>query len=498
MRRAWADLGAVLPAASFWRRGEDGRGVLNATLLGQAGRALHGAAWLNAPPEPAGGGLFDRLRAPGTIRRVQAQVAGILPEVTALQARLTDWLAWVQRLRWSQADLLQVMEELEPQAQTALRAYFSARAGLSAAHAEVGRLVMGWWPACPPDLLLGLYAGMADLPSAAAAYALTALGHAPDPAARAAFLARYGHRGPGEAEPEAQRWADHPDRLLACAALPAARDAAHGQAVRTAAEQAFQARLGGRWRQLAPALAQARELCRAADLAWDCFVRVMSAAQAWLRAVAVEARAAGLIAEVTEVSYLELEELKQVATGEWHGGRSAAVRGEVARRRAERANARAEPPQPPQPAGPGQAAGPLFRSVVHAERGATTGENVIARSDLCDEAISSTARDCFGPNDGPRNDAAQGIFRADGAQDAILRYAQAIVLVDVADPGQAPCWLAAAGLLDAAGDPWSPGMVAARALAVPAISGLPPDLWQAASGQMVVMDAGAGRAALAS
>jgi pyruvate,water dikinase len=292
-----------------------------------------------------------------------------------------------------------------------------------------------------------LYAGLADLPSAAAAYALAALGPAPDAAARAAFLADYGHRGPGEAEPEAQRWADHPDRLLACAALPAARDAAHGQTVRTDAEHAFQARLGGRWQQLAPALAQARALCRATDLAWDCFVRVMSAAQSWLRAVAVEARAAGLIAEVTEVSYLELEELKQVATGEWHGGRSAAVRGEVARRRAERANARAEPPQPPQPASPGQAAGPLFRS--------------------------------------------------DGAQDGILRYAQAIVLVDVADPGQAPCWLAVAGLLDAAGDPWSPGMIAARALAVPAISGLPPDLWQAASGQMVEMDAGAGRVARA-
>jgi pyruvate,water dikinase len=78
-----------------------------------------------------------------------------------------------------------------------------------------------------------------------------------------------------------------------------------------------------------------------------------------------------------------------------------------------------------------------------------------------------------------------------------LRTAQAIVLVEVADPGQAPCWLAAAGLLDAAGDPWSPGMIAARALAVPAISGLPADLWQASSGQMVEMDAGAGRVARA-
>ena len=35
---------------------------------------------------------------------------------------------------------------------------------------------------------------------------------------------------------------------------------------------------------------------------------------------------------------------------------------------------------------------------------AAAPENVIARSDFCDEAISSDAGDCFGPNDGPRND----------------------------------------------------------------------------------------------
>jgi len=449
LRRAWADLGVSLPDAPFWHRDADGRVVLNLTLVNQAGRALHGAAWLIVPPEPTGAGVFDRLRAPGAIRRVQAQLAGALPAARALQTHLAAWLTGVLRLRWSQADLLQVMEELEPQAEAALRAYFTARAGLSAAQTEAARLLAGGWPECPPGLALGLYAGMADLPSAAAAYALAALGPTPAEAARRAFLADYGHRGPGEAEPEAQRWADHPDRLLACAALPAIRDAAYAQAVRTNAEQVLRAQLGGRWQQLAPALAEARTLCQALDLAWDGFVRVMTAAQAWLRAVAVEARAAGLIAQVTEVRYLELEELKQVATGEWHGGRSAAVRAEVARRRIARANARAELPQPLQPASPGQAIGPIFRPDA-----------------------------------------------ADVAHDASLHYAHAIVQVAVADPGQAPYWLAAAGLLDAAGDPWSPGMIVARALAVPALSGLPPDLWSAAAPQHVALDGDTGRVAL--
>ncbi len=39
------------------------------------------------------------------------------------------------------------------------------------------------------------------------------------------------------------------------------------------------------------------------------------------------------------------------------------------------------------------------------------GDNVIARSVVCDEAISPDAKDCFGPNDGPRNDAPGGILR---------------------------------------------------------------------------------------
>ncbi len=48
------------------------------------------------------------------------------------------------------------------------------------------------------------------------------------------------------------------------------------------------------------------------------------------------------------------------------------------------------------------AAGELSQAVA----GLHVGENVIARSGVCSEAISADARDCFGPNGGPRNDGA--------------------------------------------------------------------------------------------
>lgn len=53
MQRTWADLGAILPPEDFWRWGDDGCIYLNASLVAQAGRVLHGAAWIGVPPEEA-------------------------------------------------------------------------------------------------------------------------------------------------------------------------------------------------------------------------------------------------------------------------------------------------------------------------------------------------------------------------------------------------------------------------------------------------------------
>jgi glycosyltransferase involved in cell wall biosynthesis len=58
----------------------------------------------------------------------------------------------------------------------------------------------------------------------------------------------------------------------------------------------------------------------------------------------------------------------------------------------------------------------VFRAEVHAGRGATADENVIARGVFCPEAIFSNAGDCFGPDDGPRNDAPRDVFRAEVEQ----------------------------------------------------------------------------------
>jgi phosphohistidine swiveling domain-containing protein len=204
---------------------------------------------------------------------------------------------------------------------------------------------------------------------------------------------------------------------------------------------------GGQRRQFDMLLARARRLCRAVDVAWDGLARVMAAAQAWLSAAAMEAAAAGLIDHPAEACLLELEELKQVATGEWHRGRSARVRAEVMQRQVELNACAGERPRTPVAAAPGAARGPVVRL----------------------EAL-----------------------------DSVLRLQGAIMVAQVADPGCAPYWLAAAAVVDGAGDPWTPGMIVARALAAPAVTGTPgaamPGVPGAITdGQHVAVDGGSGR-----
>ena len=197
-------------------------------------------------------------------------------------------------------------------------------------------------------------------------------------------------------------------------ALPRAHTVEAARAARQAAEGWVLGRLdGNQRRQFEPLLARARRLCRAVDVAWDGLARVMAAAQLWLRAVAAEAVSAGLIADPAEVHFLELEELKQVATGEWHRGRSEHVREEVVQRRANLPTCSDEPVRSPVAASPGTVRGPAFRFELAGDIALLPG---------------------------------------------------AIVLTRVVAPGDAPYWLSAAAVIDAAGDPWSPGMIVARAV----------------------------------
>jgi len=421
LRGAYSELGAasISSGEPFWRS-DDSVIHLNATLVAQADQMLAGAAWLGRVQPPAPGGLLARLQTGSIVKRCQARLAASAGDVPNLQARLVRWLASIKALRWTQADLLQIMEELEPHAFAALQAYFLARMGLNAAHAQLEAQLTEWMPDCPPDIRACLYLGVDGLPSVIAAEAVNdaARRSVADPERRA-ILARHAHRGPGELRPDGWRWDVTPELLAHLV-----EQGEEGWRPESAADRRKAALVdlgnrldGGRFRQIEVLLQQVHDSMRAADAAWDALAVVMAAAQLWVAAAAGEAMAAGLVARPGDVLYLELEELKQVATGEWHAGRSTgAVEAVEARKRAQVAVA------PPSSEGP---------------------EVVV----------------CPGECDGPCYY---------GSHCDTLPPARAVWLEESPDPGCAPFWRHACAVLATGADIWSPGMIVARGLGVPA------------------------------
>lgn len=421
LRAFYADLGATVAADEpFWRLA-DGYVYLNAAAVAAADEKLFGAAWLgrNAPPAPSG--LFAKMQTGGVTKRAEGRLRAASGEAAGLRTRLSRWLAWVQGLKWTQADVLQVMEELEPHAIAALQIYFLTRAALNAADAQLRARLDEWLPDLDPMQSAGLYLAIDDLPSVEAGLAVLAAARLPaSNAERLAALARYGHRGPGEMRPDAHRWADSPALFESLANRNGAEER-HAVAVRArqAAESAIRGRSGGRARQFDELLRRAREAIHAADTAWDAVTMVMAAAQRWTGAAGREAMLAGLIARAEDALYLELEELKQVATGEWHGGRSAEAQARVLSRMSAPAALRADACGGPVEVTPGSRAGAPYASAP-----------------------------------------------ADALPPVAAQW-----LAETIDAGCLPFWGDAAALLATGCDVWTPGLIAARGIGAPAIAG---------------------------
>jgi hypothetical protein len=217
------------------------------------------------------------------------------------------------------------------------------------------------------------------------------------------------------------------------------RNVAQAIAARQSAEAALHEALdAGRRREAEAALRVCRDLVRATDVAWDGIALVMAAAQTWIGAAAVEAAEAGLIKDRADVLLLELEELKQVATGEWHGGKRDAVQEQVERRRSHLLGA----PEPVPQATPRPAGG--------------------------------------GPVDG-------AVLRVD-SWDSVAPQSQRSVVTRNPDAGWTDHWFTAAGLTSAVADTCSPRMLAARVLGLPSIIGAAEFVGQGEAGDTTHMD----------
>ncbi len=241
-----------------------------------------------------------------------AKAAGELAaELPARQERLRRWAQRVFGMAWSQAQLLQVMEEIEPYTTDAC--YDEQRAAVSAwgSYGVLCEMTAGW--RLSAAVYLDIVAGL-ETPASAVVADLVA-GAEPE-----ALLARHGHRGPNELELSAPRLAEtgfsalQPPGGAGKHWQPEVAQARRAQAENELNSQAGLLRRGA----LRKAVALAQDMLMAHGQAEDGLAWVLAAVRRWALAAGREGAKDGRLDTVEDIFWLELEEIKQMMTGEWH------------------------------------------------------------------------------------------------------------------------------------------------------------------------------------
>jgi hypothetical protein len=320
----------------------DGRPTLDRAALAQADQAIFGA------PSVTASSLGERLFSGGMDRRTGTVIRRVLDEAPSQFAAVQRWHDRVQAMQWRQATVLQIMEEIEPHAKAALAGQ-SVLLALIANTRQMADWLAERLPGAVNGVLPRLFAGSEETP-ASAPYrsALAQLDQVarrdhesivfmqqgdwradlPPGALRQAceqFLEHYGRWGESALEAASPRWREAPERLLAAIAArlaqpakpaPLSPDETAQQRAAAAAEVSKQ--LGVlRRRHFEPALADMQRLIELAVEGQRAAVTVVDTARSWALGAAQEVVADGRLAAVEDVFLLELEELKQIMTGEW-------------------------------------------------------------------------------------------------------------------------------------------------------------------------------------
>lgn len=368
VRSHYSAWGVILPAgAPVWRRIQ-GRAYLNTSALTAADQAIAAGDTRRAP----GWRLFGR----GPERRQNAALREQIERAPALFSATAQWWQRVRDTQWRQATLLQVMEEVEPHTEAVLTVRDYLTTGLGAGRRQITRWVAEWQPDSSSNVFDDLFAGLDgregwaqyryDLQSLteaarqdAAAASFLAQGDwqrpLPDGAWRTAyeaFGATYGRWADQPLETASPRWAEAPHTLLARLAVrlaetaePALASPQAARARRAAAGARIADDIGAqRRREFEPVWNQLQQIVDLLPPSREALVTVIAAARQWALAAAQEAVSDGRLPAVEDVFLLELEELKQIMTGEWNSPQQ--VLPIVEQRRAEQgAWAAQEPPE---------------------------------------------------------------------------------------------------------------------------------------------------------
>lgn len=247
-----------------------------------------------------------------TINRTIKRAQKCLIEAVENRHRLITWSEGVFALQWSQAELLQVMEEIEPFVSEALYDVERLAAIAVGGYAHLLNVLNRRLRDASPDLALSLVVGLETPDSVMVADLLEGM-------EQATWLARYGHRADQELELAASRLREVPTSLSVPAVFSGVWDPAAANQRRQQAVQDTLASVGLLQRSGLRTLVELVQKALVAHAeARDALARVLAASRRWSLAAANEGMADNRLQKSDEIFLLELEEVKQLMTGEWH------------------------------------------------------------------------------------------------------------------------------------------------------------------------------------
>jgi phosphohistidine swiveling domain-containing protein len=431
-------------------------------------------------------GLLAALKLSGNARKAASALQGLDRELDAAEAQGQAWLQRVQAMRWSQAEILQIMEEIERTGAATLQLYVAARHNLQSAYLRLLGLVS---EGSPGQLLAALTAAMrptGDLVELQIARAVAGLAHtaqdlpevlqflaageftawetqlaeSPFKGGLRQLLAVHGHRCAGEGELRNPRWAENPASLLAAVAA-----AAHVNVELPPQagpdEVAFLSLVDAKRRKEAQTLLQQVRQCLALQSkALHVHAYTLAGTRVWALAAGREAMGDQRLLAESDVFFYELEEMKQMMTGEWNISDMATIRATASQRKQDYA------------AWQGRAAGDLLvgdsEAFVVVPQGATGLPGAAGRSRGALVAAGDPA----------------GFTRVDGGK-AILAGVQV-------DAGWSAALPVAAAIVQAQGSPLDPVAAAAAALQIPVVFDVGERLAQVEAHAVAVVDGSQG------
>lgn len=319
------------------------------------GQACPIATW--EKPGFLGGFKLGRMQ-----KKIDETLAAYQDELPGITEKARTWHRKTQEVRWSQAEVLQVMEEIERIGVASMAAFLAARHNLEVLNAALLRDLAAHMDQKQALLLINNalcdMQGLVEAEIADDVLALSEALQAPEqiewlkheasahwqaglPGKQAddrfaAFLDKYGHRAMHEGEMAQPRWYEDPTMvlrgLLSCAQHPTRHPSkmpAGGSVQKLIDGLAEPLRKQGH-----QSVAKMRKLHHLQSRALHALAYVWAGTRRWALAAAAEAMADQRLEQADDVFYFELEEIKQMMTGEWNISAVDEIRTTAAERRA--------------------------------------------------------------------------------------------------------------------------------------------------------------------